>query len=411
MRAAHVDVDGTRWHLVRGGRGAPVLLLHGFAEFWYAWRRQLTALSDVLDLVAVDLPGCNLSEPLGTPEAHRVDLVADRVAALVRQLWPGRPIAIVGHDLGAAVGWALAARHPELVERLVSIQASAPGALAAVRPDVDALTAALFEGRETTPAERDAYRQAWSRPGALERAFAYRGAERDPVQRVRAPVLAVLPEGEPEPVELRAAARDLRLARVTGGERGPHREVPDAVNALLRDFLAPVVMDRPVFDVIAERERWRRRPDYRCFLASPDNPRGLQLDPNVDAGRVWVRTTFDRDLSGIVGLAHCGIVFTVLEGLMGWLVMSHAGRLGVTTDAGIRNLAPVRVGVPYELEAVPDPDRPNSASRVHVLARIFPVGEPDRVCAVAHAQFFLPARRHAESLLGRRLDESSDLFG
>lgn len=449
MRTTHVEIEGARLHLVRGGRGSPVLFLHGFPEFWYAWRRQLPALADTFDVMAIDLPGCNLSDPLPNLEDHRPDRLADRIAALIQQVSPATPISLVGHDLGGTLAWEVAARHPELVERLVIVDALPAAALARqlerdpaqraasayietlrspgaevglTARGCERLGAMVFDGARDPSvfgsAERKAYVASWSRPGTVASSLAYyRAWTADvlPAPRVRAPTLVIWGEDDPHLLpgwldELDRYARDARVLRIPGATHWVHHEEPERVTEAIRGFLAPVSLDTPVFDVIRERETWRRHPDYGCFLSSPDNPHGLRLDPTVDRGRVWVRTTFDRDRSGIVGLAHCGVVFTVLEGLMGWLVMSHAGRLGMTTDATIQNLGPVRVGQPYEFEAVPDPDRPNTPSRVHVLARAFPVGEPDRPCAIARAQFFLPSRRRAEALLGRPIDVSPELF-
>ena len=58
-----VDVDGLRLHCVEVGTGPLVVLLHGFPEFWYAWRHQIPALADAgYRVVAPDLPGYNTSD-------------------------------------------------------------------------------------------------------------------------------------------------------------------------------------------------------------------------------------------------------------------------------------------------------------------------------------------------------------
>ena len=58
-----VDVDRLRLHCVEAGTGPLVVLLHGFPEFWYAWRHQIPALADAgYRVVAPDLPGYNTSD-------------------------------------------------------------------------------------------------------------------------------------------------------------------------------------------------------------------------------------------------------------------------------------------------------------------------------------------------------------
>ena len=104
------------------------LALHGFPEFWYSWRHQLPALAAAgFRAVAPDLRGYNLSDkPPGVAGYRMEHLVAD-VAGLVRGT--GRPrAAVVGHDWGGAIAWTFAMRHPELVERLVVLNAPHPAA-------------------------------------------------------------------------------------------------------------------------------------------------------------------------------------------------------------------------------------------------------------------------------------------
>lgn len=117
---------GVRLHAVECGRGAPVVLLHGFPDFWHVWRGQLPALAAAgFRAIAPDLRGYNLSERPGRVEDYRLDLLADDVAALVRGLGVARTH-VVGHDWGGVVAWHLAVRHPEVIDRLVVCNAPHP---------------------------------------------------------------------------------------------------------------------------------------------------------------------------------------------------------------------------------------------------------------------------------------------
>lgn len=116
--------NGLRFHYVEQGTGPLVLLLHGFPEFWYSWRFQLPALAAAgFRAVAPDLRGYNLSEkPAGVAAYHMDHLVAD-AAAMLRELGGSDGGYLVGHDWGGVIAWQVAHDHPELVQKLVVLNA------------------------------------------------------------------------------------------------------------------------------------------------------------------------------------------------------------------------------------------------------------------------------------------------
>lgn len=120
-------VDGVRLHYVEGGRdhAPPLLLLSGFPESWYAWRRVLPLLAPHYRLIAVDLPGQGDSDrPL---EGYDTEALAASLHDLMQQLgWPAH--AVVAHDVGAWVAYAYAGMFPARVECLALIDAGIPGA-------------------------------------------------------------------------------------------------------------------------------------------------------------------------------------------------------------------------------------------------------------------------------------------
>ena len=122
-------VNGVRLHYVEAGEGPLVVLLHGFPEFWYAWRDQIPALAAAgYRVVAPDMRGYNLSEKPPGVTSYRLEHLTADVAALIRQLGAERAT-VVGHDWGGAVAWQLPVFHPEVVERLAVLNAPHPGAL------------------------------------------------------------------------------------------------------------------------------------------------------------------------------------------------------------------------------------------------------------------------------------------
>jgi pimeloyl-ACP methyl ester carboxylesterase len=96
-----------------------VVLLHGFPEFWYAWRHQLPALADAgYRVVAPDLPGYNTSDKPPRVRDYRPRLLIQKVADLIMALGADSAT-VAGHDWGGGLAWLLAVHHPERVQRLV----------------------------------------------------------------------------------------------------------------------------------------------------------------------------------------------------------------------------------------------------------------------------------------------------
>jgi pimeloyl-ACP methyl ester carboxylesterase len=112
-----------RQHVVTGGAGPPLLLVHGWPQAWYAWRLVMPGLARGLQIVVPDQRGCGLSgKPAGGYDT--ATLAAD-LAALMDML--GHPrFAVAGHDAGMWIGYALAADHPSRVGSLAVAEAAMP---------------------------------------------------------------------------------------------------------------------------------------------------------------------------------------------------------------------------------------------------------------------------------------------
>lgn len=119
---AYASVNGLRLHYAESGSGEDlVILLHGFPEFWYSWRHQLAALGGQYHVVAPDLRGYNLSDKPPRVEDYQLDVMVSDVIGLIDYFGAGKA-AIVGHDWGAGLAWAIAQRHPERVSKLAVMQ-------------------------------------------------------------------------------------------------------------------------------------------------------------------------------------------------------------------------------------------------------------------------------------------------
>jgi len=131
VRTRFAALPGVRLHLAEAGpEGGPVVvLLHGFPEFWWGWRRQIPALAAAgYHVVAPDQRGYNLSDKPRGLSPYSLDRLAEDVVHLLDSLGAQRA-PIVGHDWGAAVAWWTAIRFPERVERLAILNVPHPTVL------------------------------------------------------------------------------------------------------------------------------------------------------------------------------------------------------------------------------------------------------------------------------------------
>ncbi|MEU6557171.1 alpha/beta hydrolase [Streptomyces sp. NPDC046915] len=118
-----VQANGIRQHVVVGGEGPPLLLIHGWPETWYAWRLVMPALAKHFTVIAVDQRGIGLTDKPKTGYDTRT--LARDMVTLMDALGYQR-FAVVGHDTGMPIAYALAADHPERVARLAVAEAFLP---------------------------------------------------------------------------------------------------------------------------------------------------------------------------------------------------------------------------------------------------------------------------------------------
>lgn len=175
----------------------PILLLHGFPESHRTWRKIAPALSDQYRVVAPDQRGFGGSDKPEGVEHYRTDRVLSDLVALADSLKLPR-FTLVGHDWGGAIAWAAALRHPDLLSRLVIVNAPHPllfqKSLVDDRPQrtasqyIRALRSPLMEAgiramgleaffekmfsahvdrAQITATEKEAYLEEWSQEGAL----------------------------------------------------------------------------------------------------------------------------------------------------------------------------------------------------------------------------------------------------
>lgn len=118
-----VETNRIRLHYVTQGQGELVVLLHGFAEFWYSWRYQIPTLARHFKVVVPDLRGYNDSDKPAS--GYDLDTLSADIRGLISSLGYVKAH-IVGHDWGGMIAWRLAQKFPQVLNRLAILNAPHP---------------------------------------------------------------------------------------------------------------------------------------------------------------------------------------------------------------------------------------------------------------------------------------------
>jgi pimeloyl-ACP methyl ester carboxylesterase len=294
----YAEVNGVRLHYVTQGKGPLIIFLHGFPEFWYEWKDQLPEFAKDHRAVAPDMRGYNLSEKPAGVDAYQMKSLVEDVRALAEHLGYKKFI-LVGHDWGGGVAWSFAIAHPEYLERLVIVNCPHPAVLARELAENPAQQKAsqymlLFRSAQAeqvlsandyaalvngvlgdglkngvfTEADKQAYIEAWSQPGALTGGLNYyRAANLGPPPppkegeapasptssgtafgldasnlTVKVPTLVIWGEKDTALLTGNLDGMDkfvpeLTIQRIPDGSHWVIHEKPALVNAYIRDFI------------------------------------------------------------------------------------------------------------------------------------------------------------------------------
>jgi pimeloyl-ACP methyl ester carboxylesterase len=119
----YIETGWLRQHAVIGGNGPPLLLVHGWPQNWYAWRLLMPTLARDFEVIAPDQRGIGLTDK--PKDGYDPGTLADDLVALMDALGNER-FAVVGTDTGLPISYALAADHPDRVERVVLAEVPGP---------------------------------------------------------------------------------------------------------------------------------------------------------------------------------------------------------------------------------------------------------------------------------------------
>lgn len=216
MKHEYIEANGIRMHLVTEGEGPLLLLLHGFPQYWHAWRYQIPALAKHFKVAALDLRGYGETDKPPNVSDYRPEILAADIASLIAALGY-KKAHIAGHDWGGGVAWQTALRYPEIIDKLAIINCPHPAKMAEAlfsnwtqikkswyifffqlpllpemyfKANSKKIMRKLFGNKP----EREAYEKEISKPGAIRSAINYYRAARSsplPDRKIACPTLII----------------------------------------------------------------------------------------------------------------------------------------------------------------------------------------------------------------------------
>ena len=199
----YIKTNDIALHTMIVGKGRPLILLHGFPDFWYGWKSVILELKEKFKLIIPDMRGYNLSEkPKGT-QKYKIKYLIDDIKGLINALDLEKPY-IAGHDWGGIVAWVFAEVYPESLQKLIILNSPHPkifgpllrtniaqqkasfyifqflksgGEQFLFEDDFKWLKHAFFEGLVNKDAlddfDKEQYINAWSQPNAIVNGVKY----------------------------------------------------------------------------------------------------------------------------------------------------------------------------------------------------------------------------------------------
>ena len=275
MEELFVETNGIKLHTMTIGSGEPIMMLHGFPDFWYGWKYVILGLKDEFKLIVPDTRGINLSDKPEGDENYDLDVLADDIKGLAEALNLGK-FTLVGHDWGGIIAWMFAEKYPELLKRLIILNAPHPKVIEKkymtnksqkkaagyvfdlIKPgaekdimadDFKKLKGPIFEVIDDI--DKDKYREAWSRSGAVAAGLRYyRASVRRQVSRkkklttgiIKAPTLVIhgMKDTYVLPAMLEGLEEYVKDLKIVRSEKGSHfviNDDSDTVISSIRDFM------------------------------------------------------------------------------------------------------------------------------------------------------------------------------
>ena len=269
-----IETNGIKLHTVMIGEGPPLVLLHGFPDFWYGWKSVISGLKSDYKLIIPDMRGFNLSDKPKGVSNYKIELLIGDIKGLIESLNLGK-VYLAGHDWGGAVAWAFAEKYPNMLQKLAILNAphmkifqqklrtdkkqqkasfyifeflKPDGEKFLFKDDYKWLKFAVFEGminkKDFTDFDKEQYLKAWRQPGAILGGVNYYRANtsfKDSTGKITVPTLvihgmkdiAVLPSVLDE---LSNYVSDLKVIRAENASHWVMHDVPELIISSFKEF-------------------------------------------------------------------------------------------------------------------------------------------------------------------------------
>jgi pimeloyl-ACP methyl ester carboxylesterase len=269
----YVESDGVSLHTMIFGSGKPVILLHGFPDFWYGWKDAIMGLRDDFKLIVPDLRGYNLSDKPENLEKYDMEYLINDINAISDNLGM-ESFYLVGHDWGGVIAWVLTELYPEKVIKLIILNAPHPkifgkkiqsneeqrkassyifkflkpkGHEYLIEKNFEALKLAVFSFAKKKYSEDDKkrYLEAWAQPGAIVGGVNYYRANIDFSRfsgKIKVPTLVIhgMKDKAVRPIVLEGLenyVENLTISKIEDASHWVMHDQPELVNSKIKSFI------------------------------------------------------------------------------------------------------------------------------------------------------------------------------
>jgi pimeloyl-ACP methyl ester carboxylesterase len=118
----YISTNGIKLHNVIIGNGEPLILLHGFPDFWFGWKKLIPLIKDKYQLIIPDMRGYNLSDKPEGVENYHIELLIEDIIGLIDH-FGFEKVYLAGHDWGGVLSWFIAEKYPNKIKKLAIINA------------------------------------------------------------------------------------------------------------------------------------------------------------------------------------------------------------------------------------------------------------------------------------------------